>query len=476
MLEKALSFGGWPGLILLISGNLFGICAWLLFFIHQKYKETLFCTVLLFPFMFYAGQALGIVSYSTDDSVGTFHQRIGLTSLLITLLGVVLLMRGRLKRPNNRSGRIIELLMWCFSISVTVSQLVTHEVLSAILLSFGATWQFLIFFYLLISLLKNEQDILQLLKAVFAMSLLNILVRVVAKGEPWILDPRSVQAGIHGTFGSEAGRVGSGALGLAASYSGYLAILITLAFGVLLLTKKKKYVVYIAIAGVELLNTFTRGGILIVSFLGLLILFKSTRGSVLKVMFLSFFAALPLSGIVWSYLTARGFSLNFSEIANVTDRIKLYSIFFDNYAFPFWGNGILNRTVFQLSAWRSAVVENAYVDVLESGGVLALFFFALISVYSVYVLIRLSRKQERITVWGKASLSLAPYFLVALIQWVVFANTTSTSVMAYFPYEGMAIFWMVCFSAAVFMNMRHTTVPFQITVARQSTVNYEAKR
>jgi len=364
--------------------------------------------------------------------------------------------------------------MWCFSISVTVSQLVTHEVSSAILLSFGATWQFLIFFYLLISLLENEQDILQLLKAVFAMSLLNILVRVVAKGEPWILDPRSVRVSIDAaTFGSEASRVGSGALGLAASYSGYLAILITLAFGVLWLTKKKKYVVYMAIAGVELLITFTRGGILVVSLFGLLVLFKRTRRYVLKVMFLSFITAIPLSGIIWSYLAARGFSLDFSKLGNVTDRIKLYSIFFDNYAFPFWGNGILNRTVFQLSPWRSAVVENTYVDVLESGGVLALFFFALISVYSVYVLIRLSRRREKITVWGKASL--APYFLVALIQWIVFANTTSTSIMAYFPYEGMAIFWIVCFSAAVFMNMRHTSVPFQIRVARQSTVNYEAK-
>jgi len=160
-----------------------------------------------------------------------------------------------------------------------------------------------------------------------------------------------------------------------------------------------------------------------------------------------------------TYLNRRGFSLDFSQIDNFTQRIELYWLFIDNYTFPFWGTGILNRTAFQLPTSRMALVENAYIDVLESGGVLPLLFFFLITIYSVYVLIRLCQSIEGTAGARPPTSSLIPFFLVASIQWIVFANTTSTSVMAYFPYEGMAIFWTVCFSAAVYMNIRNSAKP-----------------
>lgn len=460
IIDKALSFGGWPGLVLLVVVGGVVLGYWFLLVIQERYNRAFYCQIIAFPFTFYAARAFGITAYTIESDIAPFDQRLGLTTGMLLFLTLVLLLQKRLKRPNNRVGRNLEYLMWGYCITITLSQFVNLSPVSALLLSIGAAWQYLALFYLLISLIRNQEDFLGILNAIFLMSLLNIIVRVVAKGESLIIDPGSSIAGGFenlATYGWEVGRVGSGALGPFGSYAGYLAILITLGFGVYWLTGKKLYLLYIAIECMELLNTYTRGGILILSLLGLLLFFGKTRSMTLKIGFVGSLLSLLLSPLIWSYLSVRGFSANITEIANFVLRIELISQFYEQYSVDLWGNGIFKDTMIVLEPWLIVPVHNAYLAILDTCGPLPFMLFIVISIYSIFCSFRLYQVGVR-NMTGKYSFLLfSPFLFVALLEWAVYANMSGGSVLSYFPYEATALFWIVVFLPFAFENIRRTT-------------------
>ncbi len=459
MFDKILAFGGWPGLVLLLGGNLFGMTAWLACVAAGRYRFALFVSIVIFPFTFYAGRAAGIRAFSVPD----FDQFLGLSTLLLLSLFVILLVTGRVRRPRGTIARSIELTLWAFAIALTASQIATHTPLEALLLSIGAAWQFVALFYLLTSLIVRERDLFGLLNAMFLFSVLNIVVRVVAKGESFFVSLSSPTAGDSSTFGADVGRVGSGALGPAMSYAGYLAMFITLALGVYFVTRKAVYLAYIAVMLMELLNTFTRGGLFVLFLLALLLVFRRTRPATLKLI-------LPLVGllavswpIIGAYVVFRGFSFDVMNLGNFSLRVELTRLFLSDYRFNWWGNGILRLTMFELRSWLIVPIHNAYLEVLDECGPLVFGLFVLLSILVVIAAIRACRQSRAGNICDRALAGLAPFVLIALLQWIVYANTTSTSILAYYPYEGTAVFWTVAIAPVLLLSIRRTAV---LAVAR----------
>jgi hypothetical protein len=450
---KALIFGGWPGLILLLAGNAAAVGFYAFYVFCGRYRKALCTTIITFPFTFYAGRAAGILAYEIPD----FDQRVGLSTFLVCGLFLIMLLRGKLRRPTGSLSRSIEWLVWIFAISVTIGQFVTHDAWAATFLSIGAAWQFLALFYVLVAVVRRDADVFALLNSLFLFSLFNVLVRVIAKGEPLIVSLSSSSAGTSGTFGSDAGRVGSGALGPAVSYAGYLTILITLALGVFFVSRRRIYLVYCVAMFVELLNTFTRGGLFVLGLLGLLLWFKRTRKIAVKVTIAAAIVLAIAWPFVYRYATLRGFSFQVTNVSTFQLRVELTKMFLNDYHFSWWGNGILRQTIFQLTPWLSVPIHNAYLEILDVCGIVPTIAFSLISILALVAAFRVASLHR--TRGARASLRIAPFAFIALLQWIIFANTTSTSVLAYYPYEGTAIFWILIALPSALDRARRAGIP-----------------
>jgi hypothetical protein len=238
------------------------------------------------------------------------------------------------------------------------------------------------------------------------------------------------------------------------SYAGYIAMLITLAVGVFFLTRRKIYLIYVAAMFVELLNTFTRGGLFVPALLGLLVFFGSTRRATLAI-------ALPIAAIVsigWSvivtYASFRGFSLNVMDVGNFSLRVELLRRYLAGYQFSWTGNGILQATMIELAPWLIVPVHNAYVEILDTCGALSFAAFIALSLILLVTAIRAAAVRPRTSSDRVPSVGLAPFVLIALLQWIVYANTTSTSILAYYPYEGTTVFWLVAFMPLLCLSIR----------------------
>src|SRR4051812_46666341 len=118
MIEKALTFGGWPGLVLLLTGTVMGVLIWMSCMVIGRFRYALYVTIAMFPFSFYAGRAAGLIAYLAGD----FDQRVGLTTFLLVALFLALLFTGRLRRPQHSLSRWLEFAMWAFAITLTASQ------------------------------------------------------------------------------------------------------------------------------------------------------------------------------------------------------------------------------------------------------------------------------------------------------------------------------------------------------------------
>lgn len=449
MIEKALSFGGWPGLILLLLGNGIGCAAWLLCVLKKRWRSALYVLVMMFPFTFYAGRAAGIRAFEIPD----FDQRVGLSTFLLFLLFALLLFAGRVRRPPRGLPRAIEFFLWLYAIALTASQFPTHDPFAAVMLSIGAAWQFVALFYILVTLITRDRDVVALLNSIFVFSLLNILVRVVAKGESIFVSLSSPTAGNATAFGAEVGRVGSGALGPGASYAGYLSLFITLSLGMYFITRRRMYLVYAVLIFVEMLNTFTRGAFFVLGLLALLVMFRRTRVITLKIGALVATAGVVAWPVIYRYIVFRGFSWNVMHVETFALRIELTRMFFRAYTFSWWGHGILQQSKFELAPWLIVPIHNAYLEILDTCGVIAFGAFCVLSLLAVWNCFRVAIVNGRLNS-GLVSARIGPFVLIALFQWIVFANTTSTSVLSYYPYEGIAMFWVVACIPIMLLNVR----------------------
>jgi hypothetical protein len=400
--------------------------------------------LLILPFTARASRLIGINAFETGDWI----QRISITTFLLFLLLIKISPKQIALRRKEKPFQVFEVLLWSFAIVSTISQFVNHSSLhSAFWLSLGGMWQFVALFYVISMIIHSEKDARQILKYMVLSVLMGIVVRIATSGEIFTFLP-------GGTYGRLDGTT---AFGPAVSYGGYLAFIIIICAYVIRSSQKMTMILLWGFATLilffEMLNTFTRGATLSLSFIILLALWKSERRFLAKFGIM----LLPVFIVFWpmiiSLLTLRPiyFSYEFFEIPSVADRLKLMELqapqFFDNMGL---GYGIGIEFLF------GGVIKGGYVGAhnliliicTEVGGIAALIFLIIIC-YAMYRLILLSKVEQGSVI--------AKYLVVALASWFFFANTTSTGIMYYYPYEGTMLFYIALFmSVALRVKERKT--------------------
>ena len=143
--------------------------------------------MLAFPLLGRVRNVLGVAIYRLSGPDG-WVEYVGLTSLgIVVLFLVFLLRRVSMRRPASKAFRIVEASLWLFAGIGTVAQLMHHEPISAILLSFNGLWQYLLWFYVVMGAVRNTKDRLSLFAWFSGMLMTNIVLRALFTGV--IYDP-----------------------------------------------------------------------------------------------------------------------------------------------------------------------------------------------------------------------------------------------------------------------------------------------
>jgi hypothetical protein len=307
-------------------------------------------------------------------------------------------------------------------------------------------WQFVALFYVISMIIHSEEDARHILKYMVLSVLIGIIVRIGTSGQIFTFLWGGTFARLDGTT----------AFGPAVSYGGYLAFIIIICTYLIRSSQKVKiallWIFVMIILFFEMLNTFTRGAYLSLCFIVLLALWKSERRFMVKLGVL----ILPVFIVFWPFvsglLTVRPIYLNdkLFTIPSVVERLGLMELalphFFDNMGL---GYGIGIGLPFAGIVKGSEVgVHSLILELSASVGGIASLIFLIIYCYAMYRLILLSKAQQGFVV--------SKFLVVALASWFFFANTTSTSIFYYFPYEGTMLFYIVLFMSVVLCVKKRT--------------------
>jgi hypothetical protein len=460
--------GGSFNVVLLVLAPAIG-GVWLGLLLTRRLKWALGMYLIMLPGLFRVQSVAAIVAYV--DSVSGWNQRISATTIaLLALTVVVLASKVRVSR-TDRTFRLIEMLLWGYAIFGTASQLLNHEVTSAILLSVGAFWQFVALFYLVDRIVEDEGDVRFVLQCLLFSVIVNIFVRAFTEGT-WFFATGASVAGadsdplLYSAIDYQRTGGGSNPFGFAVSYGGYLAFSVPIALYMLRSSSRQgvrrtmAWALAVGLIILELLSTFTRGAALSLLLIPpLLLLWKSER-RVAVYLLMSFVTLMIIAAFlppVQQVLVGRGLFLDerFLQIEAVSYRLDLVIQSLDR-AFDHWGfgYGIGNELLFYVPDVRSLLtVHNLTLGMTQSVGAISTAFFIggfLVVMYSLF----------RVSQASNAAPNLSAYLFVALAIWLFFANTTAgVSLTYYYPYETMLLFYTVLFVAsALCRNVRSKTL------------------
>ena len=434
ILESASSSkGGMTETLILICAPIF-IMVWLyMIFVKKEYLKALFMQIIIFPITYKATSVFAINAFV--DQTG-YIQKVSITTFMLIILFCILIYKKKIKRLNNKSWRLFERILLSYAIILTITQLFNHSPSSALWLSIGGIWQYIIIFYALSSLVTSFNKLLLLYKSMLGFVIVNILMRIFAEKQIFVQ-----------SLNDEYTRVGAGSMGPAVSYGGYLCLIITIGLLLYRLEQKKAYVLVIVIFLIELINTFTRGAILSLTFLVFLYIPKSERRIFYKISAVLVIIVISIGDIVWEYMSIRGmvFSSKIFQIGNVMVRADLLKTYFENYfSFSLIGHGIGKFTLVPNLYNIEIPAHNILVALYDQAGAIVLLIFLTLFIYSFYLNIKNIRNN-----YDRQSSIMSVYIAIALFQWFFFANTTSTYLNVYYPYEASSIFWILLFSSPI---------------------------
>lgn len=426
---------------------------WLILISNSEFKNAFLLQIIMFPFTSKAQDYISITAYTTEAG---YKQVISFTTFMIIILfvSVILNHRSSIKNIDRKILKFMNLFL-VFATTILIAQIFNHSILSALLLSLGSMWQYFMIFYILLIIIKTPQDYFKLLNSIFIFSIINIVFRITlgTGGGQQIFQEVSKQSSPD-----ELNRASTLALGPAVSYAGYLAVFITLGLGMYRVTGKKIYFLYVILIFFELLDTFTRGGLLMIPLLSLLVLWKSERKYLKRYLIFLIPIMLFLGSKLILYFTIRNDSYNLESDASVWLRLYVYLNYFSqHFNFSLIGNGIANQT----QIWIPLVniylpLHNAFLEVLDQCGLPAFILFLLLMGQSLYNLLNIAKDKDK---YSLVRLDLLlPYILISFVQWTIFANTTSTSILFYYPYEGTTIFYIILFSPFIIINISPNNV------------------
>lgn len=448
------------GVVIIIP---FLMMTWGFLLVTGKYRAALGFQILLLPMSGRVQRLFGIVAYRIPSA--QFAQKISITTFMILVFLVVLLLQRIPMRRKDKSFRIIEFLLWGFVLLGTVSQFVNHALWSAFWLSLGGLWQFAAWFYIISALIRTPEDMRYLMKCIVIVMLLSIAFRILARGDTFLVTYSESISNLGQIVlsASQYVRIGSVTFGPPVYYGGYLALVI---FAALYLMRSSPtrlvQLVWLFLAGIlffEMINTFTRGASLSLLAFGLLLLFKNQRRFACRVILMLIPVIVLLGFSIWRLISYTGiyFDSRMLRTPSVLGRWQLlhlhFSHFFDRFGF---GYGIMNQLQLAVpSTGLKRPPHNTIIGLSQCVGAFSTLFFVAMLAYIVMQLYRIARNTES---------SIAAFWFVAIVGWIVFSNTTGPPITYYIPYESVLLMYSVLFSGAVFIAYCQQSCSNQVTM------------
>ena len=401
--------------------------------IAKKQFKKLFLLVLLF--------LPGLARFSAVIHIPVYKNYIIPPLTFIIFILSALILSNTDYHLKNKTEKQFGKILWIFAITGTFTQFINHSFYEAFWLSIGAFWQWVALFYILSGLLTKKKDVIQIIQFISFAILVGILFRIGSEGQNFV---NILKGG--GRF-----RVSSGMMvfGPAISYGGYLAIIAISTFYLIKIAPNKiKKIVWVIISLIvifEMLQTMTRGAYISFSLVVLLLLWKSERKNTFKII-TGVVLCLPFIGkFIYQLITYRQFSIiGVGDIPGVYKRLYSWKINL-NYIFTHYGlgGGIGNSKIITGLGNESITPHNIILSMCQEVGLFVTLIFLFMYFYVIKISIVNSFLPQKNNIY--------PYFAVILIAFFIFANTTTTSILGYYPYSSILIFYLFFF-LTIFMG------------------------
>lgn len=426
---------------MLIAAAVFPL--WILLLTKGKYLQAVGFEILALAVTGRAESAFGLKTFEVATGSA---QRLSLTTFMIFFVFFVLIIKHVPVRRSNSSFRIFELILWIFSIFVTASQLMNHNLYHAVLLSVGGVWQYLIFFYILSGTVKEQKHLRFIIKCLVGAILIGVAVRL-GSGTGYIVEWH---------HGSEVLRFGGIVFGSATTYGAHLSLILFLSLYLLRTAKtswqRAMWTCCLCVVCLEILFTHTRGAFLAFFLIFLLVLWKRQWRFFSYILGICVLLSPFLFTTVMDFISSRGFFLDsrMMNIGGVSGRFDLYEFFlphfFDNFGFGYGMYQSLSTYVWLGSTLRYLGPHSVILDISQgAGGIAALAFI----VMYLYVCLGLWKSSI-----GKSDTKsvISVFLLLGLIAWLFVANTSSTAILCYFPYEGIMLMYTTLFLSLIWLS------------------------
>ena len=400
------------------------------------YKLAFGITIVGFALTGKVSRLGGIPAYTTVDG---YTQTLALTHAMLFFVAFALVV-NRYGISSRFHQNILRSLVLFASIG-TISQLFNHSFPDSILLSLGSLWVYVALSYTVLALFSGTEGIRQLAFIVTMSLTLGVMIRIASTGQGFFVTDLS----------DDFYRVDGFAFGPSISYAGYLAIsaILSVALALSETSKTRMSVLLVLglILGAEIASTGPRGAMLSLFLMPIgVIITRRYRLSamILGAIGISVVALWPKISIA---LQARPiyFDGRVSTIPQWTERVELWRLnlphVFDGFGF---GHGIGQQLNLPLASGLYRPSHNTFLDLTQQVGAIAtLVLIAII----IVVVIRGAR--ESIAIRSPQTRTLAILVVTALTSWLFVANTTSTSLVWFYPVEGSSIFYITLCAAAL---------------------------
>jgi O-antigen ligase len=392
------------------------------------FKLAIAATVVSFGLLGKATRIGGIPAYNNGEG---YTQYIALTHAMIFALAFALIVnRAPVASPFQRK---VLFGLSGFAIIGTISQLFNHSFPSSILLSIGSLWVYVALVYTIFAIFTGEKGLRELASIIVASLFFGVIIRLATTGEGFFVINQD----------NDLFRIGGFAFGPSVSYAGYLAV--AAVFSIALTMYESSTIRRIAFAFialvlvVEVTSTGTRGAML--SLILIPIGIAATRRYRLSAAMFGFLGLATI--ILWpkisQVLDSRPiyFDGRVNTIPQWMERAELWKLnlphVLDNFGL---GHGMGNQLNLIISTGVPTPSHNTFLDLTQQVGAIAT--FVLIGV--IFAIVYRGIKQALLTS-NVRSRTMAMLGLTAFGSWFFTANTTSTSLVWFYPVEGSAIFY-----------------------------------
>jgi len=404
--------------------------------VKGQYKFAFAATVIAFALLGRITRLGGIAAWDNGEG---YTQVIALTHAMIFSLAFALV----IGRRNIRNGFQVKVFagLVVFATLGTISQLFTHSIPSSIFLSIGSLWVYVALAYVVFTVFEGFKGVRELAQIVMFSLLLGMGLRIAT----------TAQGFFAVTQNDDFYRIDGFAFGPSVSYAGYLAVAAVFATALAMFEsstfRRLLLVVSATLLVAEVASTGTRGAML--SLLLIPVGIAATRRYKLSALMISLLAL--ATAILWSKITvvldARPiyFDGRVNTIPQWIERVELWKLnaphFFDNFGL---GYGIGHQLNLALANGIYTPSHNTFLDLSQHVGALAT-----LVLIGVVIAVIVRGVKEAFLLSDARTRTLAMLTLTALLSWLFTANTTSTSLVWFYPVEGTSIFYITLCAAAL---------------------------